>query len=441
MRIGIVIPPIRDFYFTPHRASFLGAEILKNIILKNTSHEVEIINLINLKKKPKIVSLPDYLNYLSEYLNKEFFFKNYKHFGLDFDNSVNIINKFNLNAIIFSCFAFCYSEELIELCKKIRKTNKNLFIAVGGQGVTVFPEFFENTQLFDLIICGEIETNFDEVLISIEKRKKGIIFLNTFTNEENMEFVIKKTYETKKICYYSTILSRGCSKNCNFCSNHLIFGKKFRTIPIEKIEKEVKKINFPNKKIFINFEDDNILFAKEYLFEVIKILKKYIKNPLFSFENGIDYMLLTEKEMEKLIKFGVRQFNFSFVNLNKEILKNENRKVDVEKLKNLLFLANKLKINTITYIIAGLKNDSFKNLISNLMFLSKLPTIIGYSPFYPVPGIKGFEKEKFFNYPQGLLKATSMYPWNKSLSTYELVRGFNVARAINRYKYLENISS
>ncbi len=435
MNILIVIPPIRDFYFTPHRGSFLGVEIVKKILLKNRFN-VKILNLINLKKKPKNINLPHYLNYLSEYLNKGLFFKTFKHFGISYEEAVNLIIKSNPDVVILSCFAFCYAEETIALAKKLKEKQPNLFIAAGGSGVSVFPEFFEKTELFDLIICGEFESIYNEVIDYFEKKKTGIIYPKIFCNNDELEFTLKLTFKTNKITYLSTILSRGCPKNCSFCANFLVFGKKFKTVSIKKIEKELKQFKISGEKIFVNFEDDNILFAKEYLWEVLELFKKYFKNVLFSFENGIDYMLLEENDIKILVDYGIRQFNFSFVNLSPKILKTSFRISKKEKLEEIVNIIKKFNIPIIVYIIAGLKNDSFQNIVENLLFLSKLKVILGYSPFYPVPGIKDFTiKEKFYNYPPGLLRGSAMYPWYNSVSTSDLIRGFEIARALNLSYY------
>ena len=442
MKILILIPPIRDFYFTPHRGSFLGAEIVKRILTDKFKLKCEILNLINLRKKPKPIPLPHYLKYLERYLNRSFFFKNFYHFGVDPSKIKDILIKYSPDAIIISCFAFCYSEESIEIARIIKKMNNKIYLAVGGSGVTVFPEYFENTDLFDLIICGEFETVSENVYYHLINKKSGIVVPDKFTESKDLIFILKPVFSTSKIQYYSTILSRGCGKNCEFCANKLLFGKKMRIVPIHTIENELKRIKFPDKKIFINFEDDNILFQKEYLLDVLNVFKKINPNILFSFENGLDFTMLDENYCEKLIKSGIRQFNFSFVNLNKKILSESNRVNDIEKYNSITNFIKKFQIPIITYIIAGLKHDSFKNLIENILYLYDKTTIIGYSPFYPVPGIKGFEnKDTFFNIPPGLMRGSAMYPWNKSLTTEELVKGFNIVRALNRYRYLERNSS
>ncbi len=95
----------------------------------------------------------------------------------------------------------------------------------------------------------------------------------------------------------------------------------------------------------------------------------------------------------------------------------------------------KKNIPCIVYFIAGLKDDSFEKTMQTIKFLEKLPCLIGISPFYPVPGIAGFENKKIFEEKSPILtKGSSFYPWNNSLTTKELIEAFKIARKINLSK-------
>jgi len=74
MRVAIVIQPVRDFYFTPQRASFLGAHTLSEILRRNrVDHHV--FNAV--RGRGRSIPLPVELNYLSPYLGSRHFFSGY----------------------------------------------------------------------------------------------------------------------------------------------------------------------------------------------------------------------------------------------------------------------------------------------------------------------------------------------------------------------------
>jgi hypothetical protein len=72
---------------------------------------------------------------------------------------------------------------------------------------------------------------------------------------------------------------------------------------------------------------------------------------------------------------------------------------------------------------------------ANIAYLAKLPTRIGISLFYPVPGIFDFTNKTIFDkHPSFLCAGSSAYAWNHSLSTAELVTAFRLCRFVNLLK-------
>ena len=433
-KIAIVIPPITDFYYTPHRGAFLGARYVQRILEKR-GFTCKLFDFPN--KKSKQTKLPEELNYLKPYIknNDNYFFKHYKRFGYSFQKCKEEIKSFSPDAILLSLFAFAYSKEFLDFATYLKKELNSIPLFAGGNGISCFPEYFNKTDLFKAVFTGEIETIEEEAVKAINGKTEGIIQPKRFTEGEELDFILTPTLSTKKTNYYSAILSRGCHKKCSFCSNFIVQGRKFRTVPLKKIERELKKTTLT--KANINFEDDNILYAKEYLFEVLNIIKKSAPDTTFSFENGIDYTFLEPETVEKLVNLGVKQFNLSIGHISKEILNKNKRPIYIEKLIETLEILKKHNIPAIVYFITGLKDDSFQKTLETIEFLKKLPCLIGISPFYPVPGISGFENREIFAKKSPILtKGSSFYPWNKSLTTEEMVKAFKIARKINLLKKL-----
>lgn len=448
---AVVIPPLKDFYFTYHRFSSLGSEIVKKV-LENHNIKVYCFNFPVIKKKN--IPIPEELDYLKPYIIQNetghlSFFTSYKYYGPDPGDSVSPVLNINPDMIFLSCYSFCYADEAVSFAQAL-KEKKDVCITAGGAGVSVNPEYFFKDNAVDFCITGEAEVslpaflkefsgnrNFKEVPNLIYKKNKEFIYseIKKYTGKHNSAIILKKTYETKKVLYYSTILSRGCPKECSFCTNHLSQGKNFRTVPYKKIEHELKKLKKPDKlkQYLINFEDDNILFDKEYFIKIIRLFKKYFKNPSFLLENGIDYSLLDNDLLKILIKLGLKKINFSIASSDENILKNEKRKLDLPGYETLLRTAENFNIPVTTYFICGLKNDTRESVANTLAYLFNLPTELGISLFYAVPGLKNLSEKSSFKSPC-LCAGSSAYPWNNSLSTSSMVTAFRLSRFINCFK-------
>lgn len=425
MRCAVVVPPIEDFYYTPHRGSFLGAHIVANI-LKSYSYLVDLYIFPNIKK-PKIIKIPDQLTYLKDFIidgeiGPFSYFTSYKRFGPDYAQAAELILTKSPNVVFISCFAFCYALSTIRLAEELKKKDRNIKIILGGAGVAVFPEYFEKTGLFYAVLTKEAEETLPEFL---GKNKKCHLIP-----------CVVNTKKTKKFSYFSTYLTRGCPKSCGFCSVSLVHGKKLREVDINLMLSILPEQD--NSKVFLfNFEDDNILLKRESFFSILHKIKKKYKKVMFSCENGIDYRELHIDTLEKMINFGFRQFNLSVGNVNNTILMNQKRLFIQDKFSEVINYLKENEIETIVYFISGFKGERWEESIKNLIFLAKLGDKIrvGLSMFYPVPGILDFKDKEFFeNKSPYLLCSSSAYPWNNSMTTQDLITLFRLVRTVNLLK-------
>ncbi len=194
-----------------------------------------------------------------------------------------------------------------------------------------------------------------------------------------------------------------------------------------------------NCKLHINFEDDNILFYTDYFLEILNYIQgKCQKNKIdFSFttENGMDYLLLTNELLDKFKDFNLIQLNLSMASMDNNQLRKEKRSGNLKKLESILEYSKILNIPSVTYFICGLEDDTPVKTVQTLKYLHSQNTSIGISLYYPVPGLSAWQSKKLFiNQEPSLCRGSSAYPWNKSLSTQELITAFRLARTSNYIK-------
>lgn len=457
---AVIVPPLQDFYFTPHRFSALGAKIVYGI-LQRFFPSSQFFNFPLLKKKPLAAILPDELSYLNAHImedeiGKLSFFKKYKHFGPTITDCANTITAAKIDLCLISCFAYCYASTAVQLAEKIKLDNQNCIIIMGGAGVSACSEYFLKSHAVDYIVSGEAEVSLSLLLTFLMKGtvalhtipnigwKKGEtqIFskVKSFTQSSEIEPLLTQTFENKESIFLSTTLSRGCTFTCQFCSNRISQGTTFRTTDPEKIVQllltTAHNLESTGKRIILNFEDDNVLLDYDYLKDIICRCKRLYKNMQFSFENGIDYRLLTPERCRELIGLGVCQFNFSIGTTDQSISGTENRFQSLTNLDILYQIINKSNIPVITYFICGFPDDTHTTIIKNLHYLKNKPTFSGISLFYSVPGLGYYHNDTVNRhlFSPCLFAGTSAFPWNGSLSTTTLITAFRLSRLINLIK-------
>jgi hypothetical protein len=460
MHAVIVIPPLQDFYTTPHRCSSLGAHILKQRIEK-LGCTVSLHNFLCSGKKNTRVALPEPLSYLKRYLvshetGKLSYFTQYHHFGTSIANCAAIIAKESPSLCFISCFAFSYAQQTIELAEAIKSISSEITIVVGGSGPSAYPEYFIRRSSIDYVLTGEAEVSIQPFLSfflhklsmnpvdvpNLYWKKQGIVtqpVMVSATNRNDIDVTFVITGENRDTIFLSTSVTRGCSRLCGFCSNFITHGRHFRTAPFETIEIALKKFltehTIGDKHICINFEDDNLLIDSAYLLQLMHLCKEYFGNVSYLAENGIDYSMLTPELVDTLINAGMSKFNLSLASASAKSLEGQNRYLDLEHYHSVVKAIANRGIPCITYFICGLKNDTRESIAHTLRFLLSEPVTIGISLFYAVPGIAGFEKKAMFDtIAPCCCCGSSAYPWNKELSTLTLITAFRISRYINLIK-------
>ena len=459
-KAALIIPPIRDFYFTPHRFSALGAQIVKEILEKE-SIEVNLFNFPQLKSGGYSIALPKELSYLNDFIienerGKTTFFTKYKQFGPPVEDCARQILSVSPDICFISCFAFCYAAPALELAKIIKVTKPDITIVFGGAGVSAYPEYFLRSQYVDYTLSGEAEISLSDFIRYIRadsllktdianlgwKEKISIRFSEKkeFTKSTDIRIPFSVTMEKNRTSFVSTSISRGCNRRCRFCSNHLTHGTSFRITTAAKF-KTFFDSTFKDKKpssIRLNFEDDNLLNDYECFVEIMKYVISRFPDVSFYAENGIDYRHLTPQRCRELIALGMKQFNFTLGSVNKSLLYEERRETDLDLYSTIVNEITSYKIPVITYFICGFADETVESLASTIAFLHSKPTQIGISMFYPVPGIAGYKDRKLFNnIPPALCAGSSAYSWNNSLSTGTMITAFRLSRLCNMMKSVD----
>ncbi|GEM_PF-389182 len=470
MRIAVAVPPIRDFYLTPHRLSALGARIVAELCRK-AGHEVRLFRFPS-KERSHVLPLPPEASYLEPYLvpaelGPLSFFTRFQHFGPTFEECSRQISVWRPEAVFISSFAYAYAEEAVELARAVRRKIPGARLVVGGAGPSSCPEYYfkQVTQnqdphdpvatarpcgsatqkpLFDFVVVGEGEVTVPLLLEKLERlvQKRGpisdtepqVIRADHLCREEEISVPVAIVKETSEGIWVTTSLSRGCPKRCRFCSNHLCHGSEFRTAPLQALEQALRRLP-PKPILHLNFEDDNLLSAPEYFFEVLEMVKILHPYAQFSAENGLDYLLLDPPTIDRLIQYGFRRFNLSLGTIYPETALQVDRPVDLSRYLEVIREIHNRGASSITYFIAGLTGDAPERIVEQIRFLQPLPTLIGISLFYPVPGIPGFTPppSTLLDHP-GLGRGSFAYPWTGALTMEELVTAFRLCRYVNLLK-------
>jgi radical SAM superfamily enzyme YgiQ (UPF0313 family) len=217
-----------------------------------------------------------------------------------------IISKIQPDLVGLSAMAWQFDTcvKIAHLIKELRPETK---IVIGGYHATLMAEEIAQTdamQWIDFIVRGEGEEvcrrlvnglagdDSFSAIPSLSYKANGNVIHNA--RAENLDLAaIKRPIRDKRRLTWGYHLmnagiealetSRGCTRSCNFCSMKNMYGRKFRTYPIERVLDDIDDIYYNRKLKSIFITDDNMVLNPGRVIKLCDaiIAKNYKKLKLY----------------------------------------------------------------------------------------------------------------------------------------------------------------
>jgi radical SAM superfamily enzyme YgiQ (UPF0313 family) len=410
MKVLLVQPPVRDFYDTDIRLQPIGLCYIKSALNKYLPEADVIIRDYHAGHGRKTVPIPEGLSYLKEYYpvaDKSPFstFHQYYHFGQSFDNIESEIDDIAPDLVGISSLFTPYYREALEIADRVKK-RLNVPVIMGGPHVSEVPHEVLSLPNVDYVILGEGErpmVEFVRFLLGQVKvecvpnlgyKKNGRLRFNFFRENypidelpmPDLSGLPSERYQLAGKALAFMITSRGCPHRCSFCSVHTTFGNNYRRRPVESIIEEIKQRYGEGRRV-IDFEDDNLTFYKDEFKELCRrLIRLFPGNEMeFVAMNGISYMSLDDEMLELMSQAGFTHLNLALVSSDKSVHETTKRPYSIEAYTGVVNKAFQLGLKIVAYQILGLPDESLPGMIQTLAFNSRLPVLLGASPFYLSP--------------------------------------------------------
>jgi anaerobic magnesium-protoporphyrin IX monomethyl ester cyclase len=296
--------------------------------------------------------------------------------------------------------------ECLEIAKEI---DSEITTVIGGPHVTFELPEKNHTGVIDVIIRGEGEVAFYELLHSL---KRGSICQDAETrvidgkwnNEIDtvpMFSLIPKSIVDQFVLY--VLSSRGCPHNCAFCVEQRIFGNRLRYMSTPVFLKMIEILRSNYNRLGLHIADSDFCANKNHAREVCNGLLENKLDVSLSVNTNPQFWRFWRKDsIGRMIAAGIHHFEIGVETSNDGALKLANKGAKfVDSIKTLRLLRKSdAKILT-AYWMIGLPGETESTILDSInqleiLFDERLIDTVEPKYFIPYPGTEYYSHpEKF----------------------------------------------
>jgi radical SAM superfamily enzyme YgiQ (UPF0313 family) len=285
--------------------------------------------------------------------------------------------------------------EFCNFASALREAGYHGHIIAGGHFASFnCKQLLKDFPAFDSIALYEGEglmvklaknlDNLDQVAGLAYRSSSGEVIINPSTgNPDDLDkypFPKRTTFHSyfdKSIA--SILTSRGCWRNCAFCSINAWYkkgnGKKFRYRSVKNIIAEMRELYFKHGIRIFNIQDDNFFLPKhDVAFQRFSELRDGLQ------ELGIEGIAIAVKArpdsitydlIEILDDLGIFRVFLGVENASEKALKNLNRKCNFDQILNALQILNDFDIHIAYNLLMFEPDTTLDDILINLRFMER----------------------------------------------------------------------
>ena len=186
--------------------------------------------------------------------------------------------------------------------------------------------------------------------------------------------------------------SRGCTRNCNFCSIRHMYGRAFRPFPMARILADIDDIYYKRKVRWIFVSDDNLVLDPERVIRLCDaIIARGYRNLYLVVQADCVTISRNEKMVEKMARAGFKSIFLGMENASKKNLIAANKGNIIDASRKAVALCHRHGIMVVGGMIFGFPDDGQAEIIENYQFLKSTGVDTAYCQIltpYPKTGIR-----------------------------------------------------
>jgi hopanoid C-3 methylase len=320
-----------------------------------------------------------------------------------------IIDRWQPDAIAFSCNYLANVPEIIDLAKETRRRLPHSLIVVGGHSASfTAAELLEHADgALDCVLKGEGEPAITDLLAAAQSDRKslhkvpGVMTLDGEGPRPRFVTSLDNLLPARDLLrhrrrYFIGVLdpcasiefSRGCPWDCVFCSAWTFYGRTYRTKAPDCVVEELAKIREPG--VFLL--DDVAFIQAEHGMQIGEMIARKGIRKKYYLETRGDILLRNKEVFQFWRNIGLEYMFLGIEAIDDEGLKQFRKRVTLSKNFEALEFARSLGVSVAINIIADPSWDRERFRVIR-EWCMEIPEIVNISVNTPYPGTESWRTE------------------------------------------------
>jgi len=321
----------------------------------------------------------------------------------------------------------------VKLIKLIRQLLPEVKILIGGYHASLMYEEIaasDEAGLIDFMVRGEGEEVCRRLVNALEGQdrfeeipslsyKQGEHFVHNPKGELlDLSRLKRPIRDKRRLTWGYHIMnskvevletSRGCTRGCTFCSMNHMYGRTFRTFPIERVLADLDDIYYNCKTHWVFVADDNLVLDPERVVKLCDaIIARRFPNLRLVVQADCVSMSQNEEMVRKMSQAGIKTIFLGIENVSKKNLAEARKGNIVDASRKAVEMCHKYDIMVVGGLIFGFPDDDEAAIIENYSFLKSIGADTAYCQIL-TPYPKTVMRQRLLD--QGLVTNVHDYKW------------------------------
>ena len=351
--------------------------------------------------------------------------------GLSAQTIAERVREWNSDVVVIEIPFSGWSKTAFEVVYAVKSVNTKIVIVLIGQHPSARPEACLSELGVDFVVIGEPENTMFELINALESGKQDLREIDGLGFRKNGKVVLtdkraiiedmdslpfparhllpmKVYYEAVKenplrgeISKPWTIVttSRGCPYDCVFCSNSIVWGRKWRARSPKNVLDELEHVVKTYGIKQVDFYDENMTLYKKRIAIICDLIVERGLHIEWFTPNGIRADTLDELLLRKMKKAGCKKIRVAPESgvqrvVNEVIGKN----LDLKSVEQAVVLCKKVGIKVGCFFVIGLIGETKADIEETIKFAYKLRRLgadsLIFSIAMPLYGTAFYEQAK-----------------------------------------------